>query len=179
MTGRIWDGQSMAFDEAYQILMDLSILTDPGKGDLGKNKGQNPRAGWFNKYLQTGKSDHETKNNGAFGGLNVPMVGSTWVGNLHPIPGIELLQGKRGDHGCMAKARLFIGTGGVIQPHQTTDLDGMEVSYMWIEIPEEVSAWVLHSHIFDISTDMHVPDCLYIRYMFAVGLYPPSITRLV
>ena len=75
MTGRIWDGQSMVFDEAYQILMDLSILTDPGKGDLGKNKGQNPRAGWFNKYLQTGKSDHETKNNGAFGGLNVPMVG--------------------------------------------------------------------------------------------------------
>ena len=51
MTGRIWDGQSMVFDEAYQILMDLSILTDPGKGIDGKNKGQNPRAGWFNKYL--------------------------------------------------------------------------------------------------------------------------------
>ena len=55
-------------------------------------------------------------------------------------------------------ARLFIGTGGVIQPHQTTDLDGMEVSYMWIEIPDEVSVWVLHSHIFDISADMHIPD---------------------
>ena len=96
------------------------------------------------RYLQTGKSDHETKSNGAFGGLNVPMVGSTWVGNLHPTPGIELLQGKRGDHGCMAKARLFIGTGGVIQPHHTTDLEGMEVTYMWIEIPEEVFACVLH-----------------------------------
>ena len=96
------------------------------------------------RYLQTGKSDHETKSNGAFGGLNVPMVGSTWVGNLHPTPGIELLQGKRGDHGCMAKARLFIGTGGVIQPHQATDLEGMEVIYMWIEIPEEVFACVLH-----------------------------------
>ena len=131
------------------------------------------------RYLQTGKSDHETKNNGAFGGLNVPMVGSTWVGNLHPTPGIELLQGKRGDHGCMAKARLFIGTGGVIQPHQTTDLDGMEVCYMWIEVPEEVFAWVLHSHIFDISTDMHVPDCLCIRYMSAFGLYPLNIDRLV
>ena len=52
MTGRLWDGQSMVFDEAYQILMDLSILTDPGKGLDGKNKGQNPRAGWFNKYRQ-------------------------------------------------------------------------------------------------------------------------------
>ena len=50
MTGRIWDGQSTVFDEAYQILMDLSILTDPGKAIDGKNKGQNPRAGWFNKY---------------------------------------------------------------------------------------------------------------------------------
>ena len=54
MTGRIWDGQSMVFDEAYQILMDLSILTDPGKGDIGKNKGQRPRAGWFNKYRYWG-----------------------------------------------------------------------------------------------------------------------------
>ena len=55
----------------------------------------------------------------------------------------------------------------------------MEVCYMWIETPDEVFAWVLHSHIFNISTDMHVPDCLCIRYMFAFGVYPPSIDRLV
>ena len=96
------------------------------------------------RYLQAGKSDHETKSNGAFGGLNVPMVGSAWVGNLHPTPGIELLAGKRGDHGCMAKARLFVSTGGVIQPHQTFDLEGMEVEYCWIEIPEEVCTCVWH-----------------------------------
>ena len=31
------------------------------------------------------------------------MVGSSGTGNIHPTPAIELLQGKRGDHGCMAK----------------------------------------------------------------------------
>ena len=41
----------MVFDEAYQILMDLSILTEPGNAGDAKSKGQNPRAGWFNKYL--------------------------------------------------------------------------------------------------------------------------------
>ena len=46
MTGRIWDGQSMVFDGAYQILMDLSILTDPGKGLDGKKQGAEP-AGWL------------------------------------------------------------------------------------------------------------------------------------
>ena len=57
MAGRIWDGQSMVFDEAYQILMDLSILTEPGKAGDSKSKGQNPRAGWFNKYLGVGVSN--------------------------------------------------------------------------------------------------------------------------
>ena len=37
-------------------------------------------------------------------GHGVGMVGSSWTGNIHPTPAIELLQGKRGDHGCMAKA---------------------------------------------------------------------------
>ena len=37
-------------------------------------------------------------------GHGVGIVGSSWTGNIHPTPAIELLQGKRGDHGCMAKA---------------------------------------------------------------------------
>ena len=46
-------------------------------------------------------------------------------------------------------------------------------------VSEDVFACVPHSHIFDMSTDMHVSGGLYIRYMFTVGLYPPSIGRLV
>ena len=37
----------------------------------------------------------------------VATVGSAWTGNLHPTPTIELMQGIRGDAGCMAKARVY------------------------------------------------------------------------
>ena len=35
----------------------------------------------------------------------MPVVSSSFTGNLHPTPCIEWMQGKRGDPGCMAKAR--------------------------------------------------------------------------
>ena len=135
----------------------MAILNDPDQLKSSKPSGQNTNAGWFNHYIQTGKSDHETKSNGSIGGISssmcitvhqydshmlstvevrvcvcvrlhkwctfgthiqrsdymhthqslrghgVGMVGSSWTGNIHPTPAIELLQGKRGDHGCMAK----------------------------------------------------------------------------
>ena len=61
----------MVYDESYQILMDLGILSDPKdkSGKSGNTSGQNINQGWFNKFLQTGRSDHETKTNGCFGGL--------------------------------------------------------------------------------------------------------------
>ena len=37
----------------------------------------------------------------------VSTVGSAWTGNLHPTPTIELMQGIRGDAGCMAKALVY------------------------------------------------------------------------
>ena len=48
---------------------DLSILTDPQDKHSSKTSGQNTNAGWFNRYIQTGKSDHETKSNGCIGGM--------------------------------------------------------------------------------------------------------------
>ena len=49
---------------------DLSILSDPKeKGGGPKTAGQNTNAGWYNRFVQTGKSDHETKSNECFGGL--------------------------------------------------------------------------------------------------------------
>ena len=46
----------------HQLAQDLAILSDPKEvGNEGKTSGQNPNAGWFNKFVQTGKSDHETQ----------------------------------------------------------------------------------------------------------------------
>ena len=53
----------------YTVAQDLSILCDPKDMAKGKTSGQNPNAGWFNRFVQTGKSDHETKSNECFGGL--------------------------------------------------------------------------------------------------------------
>ena len=52
---------------------DLSILTDPADNKSSKTSGQNTNAGWFNRYIQTGKSDHETKSNGCIGGMQIAM----------------------------------------------------------------------------------------------------------
>ena len=47
---------------------ELSILNDPKEQKNSKTSGQNPNAGWYNRFVQSGKSDHETKTNGCFGG---------------------------------------------------------------------------------------------------------------
>ena len=44
------------------------MLNDPKEVKGGSTRGQNPNAGWYNRFVQTGKSDHETKSNGCFGG---------------------------------------------------------------------------------------------------------------
>ena len=115
MFGRLWFGQALAFDEAYQILQesyrvnvyafhdsdvmdcilhmhcvvcilalricvyyidimftfvqDFAILSDPKDATKSSGtSGQNPNAGWFNKFVQTGKSDHEPKSGESCGG---------------------------------------------------------------------------------------------------------------
>ena len=53
---------------------ELSILSDPKEKGSGRTSGQNTNAGWYNRFVQTGKSDHETKSNECFGGQHVLYV---------------------------------------------------------------------------------------------------------
>ena len=39
--------------------------------DSSSTSGQNTNQGWFNRFVQTGRSESETKTNGCFGGLQV------------------------------------------------------------------------------------------------------------
>ena len=139
MAGRIWFGQGLVYDEIYGLLEDLSLLDKPNTKKDGVGAGQTPLAGWFNRLVQTVRSDHETKSNGAHGGSAAPTVNPSLIGNLHPTPAIELIQGHRGDHGCQSKARLSFVTGLPVQPHQLyKSIPGVEAKSLWVEVPEVI-----------------------------------------
>jgi hypothetical protein len=145
MNGRIWFGQGLVYDEVYGFLQDISILDKPceKKASDGPGSGQTPLAGWFNRLVQSGKSDHETKSNGAHGGLDCQPVSVTLLGNFHPTPAIEMLRGERGDHGCQAKARLIVVTGSPVQPHEPYDeVGGLACKFIWVPIPTEIHSSV-------------------------------------
>ena len=141
MQGRIWFGQGLIFDEVYQFLQDISILDKPTDKKLSESvgSGQTPMAGWFNRLVQVGKSDHETTCNGSHGGLALLPVSLSLLGNFHPTPAIEMIRGERGDHGCQAKARLITVTGLPVQPHDRFDsVGGVECVMIWTNVPSEV-----------------------------------------
>ena len=57
--------------------MDSSLPGKAGATQKGST-GQTPMAGWANRLIQYGRSSHETKTNGCFGGLQSKQV--------HPPP---------------------------------------------------------------------------------------------
>ena len=85
MQGRLWYGQALVYDEVYQFLQDLSILDTPAQKRLGEQagSGQTPLAGWFNRLVQTGRSDHETKTFGSHGGMGAQPVSVSILGNFN------------------------------------------------------------------------------------------------
>jgi hypothetical protein len=141
MSGRVWFGQGLLYDEVYQFLQDISILDKPQekKASEATGSGQTPLAGWFNRLVQCGVSDHETKSNGSHGGLSCPTVSVSLLGNFHPTPAIEMVRGLRGDHGCQAKARLMLVTGRPVQPHEMyADTDELKCRADWFPVPNEL-----------------------------------------
>ena len=136
IAGRVWYGNALLYDEAYKPLQDISMLNDPKAAKGSSTSGQTIHAGWFNKLCQYGKSDHETKTGGSHGGLGVRPVSTTWTGNLHATPVIEMASGERGDHGCQAKARVFFATGMPIQPHACyKEYGSTPLKGHWVPIP--------------------------------------------
>ena len=138
MAGRVDFSTGLIFDEVYGFLQDLAMLDTPNKGSSGDTQasGQTPNAGWANRLLQCGKSDHETKTVGCHGGAEAPTVNTLILGNFHGTPCIEMMKGIRGDHGCQTKARVFIATGLPVQPHQEYASYGkVEAKVDYVELP--------------------------------------------
>ena len=61
------------WDCAVCIYTSMSVLArHPQAGKSSDNtSGQSSNQGWYNRFVQTGRSESETKTNGAFGGLQV------------------------------------------------------------------------------------------------------------
>lgn len=142
LPGKCFFSMLLAFDEVYDFLQELQLLDTPASSaakrataDVGQTSGQSPNAGWANRLIQYGKSDHETKTCGAFGGAAVPSVNANVVGNLHPGVGVEMVRGLRGDHGCQTKARLIIVSGEPVQPHEEYDGFGVKAKSHFCPIP--------------------------------------------
>ena len=145
LQGKVWFSQELIFDEAYDFLMALDMLDSPSsaaakKGDAGLTTGQSPNAGWANRLIQYGKSDHETKSCGVHGGADAPPVSASVVGNVHPGVCVEMIRGVRGDHGCQTRARMVFVSGDPVQPHEQYPGFGVEAKTEWCVIPEHLVA---------------------------------------
>ena len=68
----------------------MAILTDPQEYKNSKSSGQDTNAGWFNRYIQTGKSDHETKPNGSIGGTSSSMCIAMHAYDSHVLPTVDV-----------------------------------------------------------------------------------------
>jgi hypothetical protein len=67
-SGRCWGGLLGNFDEAYDFLLSLGLLSDPSTSSKDKAKSKvNPYQSAFNKLLQFGSSVRATKTAGSYG----------------------------------------------------------------------------------------------------------------
>ena len=94
LQGKCWYSVVLAFDEIYEFLQELQLLDTSASsaakrstGEVGQTSGQSPNAGWANRLIHYGRSDHETKPCGAFGGASAPSVDASVVGNMEEYIG--------------------------------------------------------------------------------------------
>jgi hypothetical protein len=160
LKGRMAMTQGLLYDEVYDFLQELAILDTPsvvnckkGQSDIGSASGQTPNAGWANKFIQHGKSEHETKTQGCFGNSDSVPVSSAFMGNFHCKPAVEMAKGLRGDHGCQTKARFHLVTGKPIQPHEMYDsVDDIAAKSEWCPItPILVSIMSLNEEVASLA----------------------------
>ena len=192
LSGRLWGAQALVFDEMYEFLQDLSLLDTPSSvsakrfmGDGPSASGQTPNAGWANRLMQVGRSEHETKTCGSYGDMEAPPVDTIVVGNLHSAPAVEMARGMRGDHGCQTRARMSIVTGQPIQPHEMYEaIPGVQTKEEWCPIntilagllgldEHLVSPSKLAAHLDPTADDAEIPE--YGEYFPNASGYPLTL----
>ena len=96
-SGRCWYGLLGNFDEAYDFLLSLGLLSDPSTSSKDKAKSKvNPYQSAFNKLLQFGSSARATKTAGSYGERPDRTISMGITCNMHPAQYIPMERGEKG-----------------------------------------------------------------------------------
>ena len=96
-SGRCWYGLLGNFDEAYDFLLSLGLLSDPSTSSKDKAKSKvNPYQSAFNKLLQFGSSVRATKTAGSYGERPDRTISMGITCNMHPAQYIPMERGEKG-----------------------------------------------------------------------------------
>jgi hypothetical protein len=118
-SGRCWCGLLGNFDEAYDFLLSLGLLSDPSTSSKDKAKSKvNPYQSAFNKLLQFGSSARATKTAGSYGERPDRTISMGITCNMHPAQYIPMERGEIGSHAASTKERFLVATGRPVQPHE-------------------------------------------------------------
>ena len=118
-SGRCWYGLLGNFDEAYDFLLSLGLLSDPSTSSKDKAKSKvNPYQSAFNKLLQFGSSARATKTAGSYGERPDRTISMGITCNMHPAQYIPMERGEIGSHAASTKERFLVATGRPVQPHE-------------------------------------------------------------
>ena len=118
-SGRCWCGLLGNFDEAYNFLLSLGLLSDPSTSSKDKAKSKvNPYQSAFNKLLQFGSSARATKTAGSYGERPDRTISMGITCNMHPEQYIPMERGEIGSHAASTKERFLVATGRPVQPHE-------------------------------------------------------------
>ena len=96
------------FDEAYDFLLSLGLLSDSNASTKEKPKSKvNPHQSAFNKLLQFGSSARATKTVGSYGEDPGKTISLCITCNMHPAYYIPMERGELGSHAASTKERFL------------------------------------------------------------------------
>ncbi|CAL1140069.1 unnamed protein product [Cladocopium goreaui] len=143
-SGRCWYGLLGNFDEAYDFLLSLGLLSDSNATTREKSKSKvDPYQSAFNKLLQFGSSARATKTAGSYGENPGKTISLGITCNMHPAFYIPMERGELGSHAASTKERFLISTGRPVQPHEDIPADfclpeGVS-PYRWVPLTPEIA----------------------------------------
>ena len=133
LLGRQWYAVLVNLDEAYDLLLSFSLISEEVKPTSNSKARVNPHQSALNKLMQYGRSARATKTSGTYGEANAASVSGGIIGNMHPAQYVSMEKGLSGSHVVACKERFLVGTGRPVQPHEALPSE--------YSLPDGTSRW--------------------------------------